>query len=133
MKVIHVSDLEGVQFTGGISYRPILEKDNVGFSVCKTVIPKGGPHRWQYKYHQEACYCIKGFGILTNLDTGISTMIGEDVVYLVDQHENHEFEAIEDVVLISIFNPPLTGQEKHDKDGNYTRVDRTTTGSNSQY
>ena len=35
------------------------------------------------------------------------------------QNEEHTFEAIEDTILISIFNPPLNGNETHDENGNY--------------
>lgn len=122
MKIIRVNELEGVKFTGGMSYRPILEKDNMGFGVCKTVIPVGGPYHWHYPDHLEACYCIKGTGILTNLATGIATRITPDVIYALDQHDDHTFEALTDVVLISIFNPGLTGQEYHDENGQYKRA-----------
>ena len=112
-------ECEGVPFTGGTSYRPITEKDGMGFSVCKTVIPKGGPHHWHYKKHLEACYCVKGVGILTNLDTGEEHPVAKDMVYALDKNDNHTFEALTDVVLISIFNPPLTGNETHNEDGVY--------------
>jgi L-ectoine synthase len=67
----------------------------------------------------EACYCIKGQGELTNLETGVKHLITPDVMYVLDKHDDHTFEAFEDVVLISIFNPPLRGDEKHDSQGNY--------------
>lgn len=119
MKVIDVQQVAGVAFTGGTSYRPVTAKDGLGFSVCKTVIPKGGPHRWHYQNHLEACYCVSGFGTLTNLATGEKFHIQPDMVYLLDKYDDHSFEAIQDVILISIFNPPLTGKEKHDEHGNY--------------
>lgn len=120
MKIKRINQLEPVRFTGGISFRAVLKSDNMGFTVCKTVVPKGGPHHWHYINHLEACYCIKGSGELTNLETGVKHLITPDVVYVLDNHDDHSFEALEDTVLISIFNPPLTGQEKHDKNGQYT-------------
>lgn len=119
MQIKRINEIEGVQFTGGVSFRAILEKDNMGFSVMKTVVPIGGPHHWHYVNHLEACYCIKGRGILTELETGVRHMITPDVVYVVNNHDDHTFEALEDTVLISIFNPPLKGQEKHDENGHY--------------
>jgi L-ectoine synthase len=109
-----------VSFTGGVSMRAVLKKDNVGFSINKTIIPKGGPHHWHYPHHQEACYCISGKGILTDLKTGNKHLISPDVIYVLDNHDDHTFEALEDVVLISIFNPPLKGNETHNKEGIYT-------------
>lgn len=120
MKIKRINQIDPVAFTGGVSFRAIIEKDNMGFGVCKTVIPKGGPYNWCYKNHLEACYCIKGKGELIDLSTGIKTLIVPDVVYILDSHDNHTFEAIEDTVLISIFNPPLIGHETHDKNGNYS-------------
>lgn len=119
MKVKRINQIEGVQFTGGVSFRALLEKDNMGFSVMKTMIPKGGPHHWHYVNHLEACYCIKGRGILRDLATGEAHFITPDVVYVLDNHDDHTFEALTDVILISIFNPPLKGNEKHDENGHY--------------
>src|SRR6187549_3360047 len=119
MKIIRTNDLEPVEFTGGVSFRPVVEKHGMGFSVHKTVIPKGGPWKWHYPKHLEACYCVRGKGEIINLATGIASMIVPDVVYLLDQHDEHTFEAFEDTVLISIFNPPCKGHETHDANGQY--------------
>lgn len=123
MRVINVNDLANterdVQFNEGYSIRPVLEKDGMGFSVHKTMIRKGTVGHWHYKNHLESCYCISGKGILTSLDTGEKYEITPDVIYSLDNHDNHTFEAITDVVLISIFNPPVKGSETHKKDGSY--------------
>jgi len=123
MKIVRIKELEEterqVSFTGGISFRALIEKDGMGFTVCKTVIPKGNPNHWHYPNHLEACYCIKGKGVITDLINGISTLITPDVMYVLDKHDDHTFEALEDTILISIFNPPLTGKETHDENGQY--------------
>jgi L-ectoine synthase len=119
MKTIKVSDVKGVNFTGGISYRTVLKKDNMGFSLMKTVIKKGGPYLWHYKNHKEACYCVSGYGQVKDLETGEVSIIEPGVTYLVDNHQKHEFTAFKITVLISVFNPPLNGNETHDKEGNY--------------
>lgn len=123
MKVVRIEKLpkkRAVKFTGGVSYRAVVAADKVGFSVNKTVIPVGPPSRWQYKHHQEACYCIKGSGMLVNLETNEAFRIVPDTVYVLDKHDNHSFEAFDEVILISIFNPPLRGDETHDENGNYS-------------
>lgn len=102
-----------------ISYRLLTESDNMGFTVCKTVIPKGGPHHWHYTKHQEACYCISGHGLLLNKETSEEFHITPDTIYILDNHDDHEFTAFTDVILISVFNPPLTGHELHKEDGSY--------------
>lgn len=123
MKTRSIQEITGtdrdVQFKEGQSLRLVLERDNMGFSVHKTIIPKGQKGHWHYKHHLEACYCIKGSGILTNLETNEAFIIDVDTIYLLDNHDNHTFEALEDVVLISIFNPPVTGNEIHREDGSY--------------
>lgn len=102
------------------SIRAILADDGMGFSVHKTIIPKSDTaHNWHYKEHLEACYCISGRGILKNLDSGDKYEIAPDTIYLLDKHDNHTFLPIEDTVLISIFNPPVYGNEVHDENRSY--------------
>ncbi len=119
MKVKDVNKIKGVEFTGGNSQRFVLEDDNLGFAMMKTNVKQGGAYLWHYKNHLECCYCISGKGIIKNLETGESFEIKKDIAYLLDKHDKHEFTAITDCILISVFNPPLKGNEKHDKNGNY--------------
>ena len=109
-----------VSGVGFDSIRVLLERDGMGFSLHKTIIPKGGPYNWHYKHHLEACYCISGIGELIDLETGNRYIIEPDSTYILDKHDNHTFEALEDVVLISVFNPPVTGNEVHQEDGSYS-------------
>lgn len=106
---------EGKGFT---SYRYILQDDNMGFTVCRTEVKKGGPYEWHYPYHKESCLCIAGHGIITDQD-GVSQSIHPGDMYVLDKHQKHTFEAIAPTVLISIFNPPLTGLEVHDENNEY--------------
>lgn len=123
MKIRKIKEIIGtpreVKGQGFTSFRLLLEHDNMGFSLHKTVIPKGEPQHWHYKNHLEACYCVKGRGEIINLETGEGFIIEPDTTYILDQHDDHTFEATEDTVLISVFNPPVTGQEVHDENGNY--------------
>ena len=68
---------------------------------------------------KESCYCIQGKGILTNLTTEKEYKINVGDIYILDNHDNHTFESLEDVILISVFNPPIKGNEIHQKDGSY--------------
>lgn len=123
MKVIKIEELKNTdrevefQYGGFISYRVLTKSDEMGFTVCKTIIPKCKPQYWHYPNHLESCYCIKGYGELVNLETGESFDIQPDTIYVLNKNERHTFEAkSEEVVLISVFNPPLNGNETH-KDG----------------
>ena len=62
------------------SQRLLLEKDGMGFSFHKTILPKGLKQSWHYKKHLEACYCIEGEAFITNLETGerLNMAFGED-------------------------------------------------------
>jgi L-ectoine synthase len=40
-------------------------------------------------------------------------------MYALDKHDKHFFKALEPVVLICVFNPPLAGNEVHQADGSY--------------
>lgn len=123
MKVRTVSEIIGterdVHGVGFRSLRIILAKDRMGFSLHKTVIPAGDTCHWHYKNHLESCYCVAGHGELINLETGDRYDILPDTTYILDSHDDHTFRAIEDVILISVFNPPVVGNEVHGKDGSY--------------
>ncbi len=126
MKIVKTEDLKGtereVHGKGFTSMRILLEKDRMGFSLHKTIIPKGDVEHWHYKHHLEACYCVYGFGILTDLETGEEFEIRADTTYVLDNHDNHTFQALDDTVLISVFNPPVVGDEVHLEDGSYASL-----------
>jgi L-ectoine synthase len=125
MKIRRTKDIIGterdVNFTGGNSLRLILAKDGMGFSFHETHVRKGRWH-WHYKNHLESCFCVSGHGWIHDLETGNSYEIKKGTIYILDNHDNHEFEALEDTVLLSVFNPPIVGNESHDKNGNYKLI-----------
>lgn len=122
MKLLNANKLPKdrvVKFGGGVSNRLLLDSDNMGYTMTKTVIEPGRVNRWHYKNHLESCYCISGNATLVNETTGEQHAIGPDDVYVLDDNDPHTFEAHEETILICIFNPPLTGQEVHKDDGSY--------------
>lgn len=128
MKVINTNDLPQERIVscpkgGFVSNRILLMSDNMGYTMTKTVIPVNGRQFWHYKNHFESCYCVSGKGILTNAITNETFEIKPDVTYVLDKNDPHYFEALEEVTLICVFNPPLTGQEVHQEDGSYIQDD----------
>lgn len=125
MKVIHTANLPAdrrVEFHAGVSHRILLDSDNMGYTLTKTVIsPKAGKVFQHYKNHLESCYCVSGLATLTNALTGETHTITSDITYVLDHNDPHYFEAHEETVLICTFNPPLTGQEIHQEDGSYAK------------
>lgn len=125
MKVIRTAELPQERIVdcpkGGFrSHRILLAQDGAGYSMTKTVLPPAGRQFWHYKHHIESCYCVSGKALLTNATTGQYWAIGPDTTYVLDNHDPHFFEAIEETVLICVFNPPLTGRELHGDDGAYS-------------
>lgn len=126
MKIVKVNDLRGTSRDvdcpkGGFkSIRMLLEEDGMGYTLTNTFIPKGPPQMWHYKSHLETCYCISGHGLLRDLTTGTVHEIVPGTAYILDKHDAHEFQAVEDTTLICVFNPPLKGREVHGADGSYS-------------
>jgi L-ectoine synthase len=57
---------------------------------------------------------------VVDVKTGKTYPIGPGTLYALDEHDEHILRAISgDLRLVCIFNPPLTGQEKHLPDGSY--------------
>ena len=129
MYTVKISDLVGTDrevkcpHGGFTSYRVLLARDYMGFGLHKTAVPKGERQHWHYKHHREACYCIAGRGYLTSAKTGETYEIVPDTVYVLDNHDDHYFQAVEDVVLVSVFNPPVIGSEVHGDDGSYSAAE----------
>jgi len=129
MRVIRLGDLTGTAADvrcphgGFVSLRGILAGDRMGFSLHKTIIPPGPPQRWHYKHHQEACYCVSGSGLLTDNSTGMQWVITPDNLYVLDDFRPHTFQAIVEVVLISVFSPAVVGREVHQSDGSYPIIE----------
>lgn len=125
MKIIRVSDLKGTDREvkcpngGFVSNRILLEKDGMGYSLTKTVIPPKGEQHWHYKNHLESCYCVSGGGYIIDLATNEEHVIKPGTTYVLDKHDDHIFEAMLETVLICVFNPPLKGMETHREDGSY--------------
>lgn len=107
--------VEGVQWGNGKSYRMLTAKDQMGFTVCHTVVNAGSESNLQYRNHLEACYCISGRGRVLSSDGKIAYELEPGAIYALDKNDPHTLiaEEGEDMHLISVFNPPLTGQEKH--------------------
>jgi len=102
-----------------VSRRFLLKSDGMGFSFHETTIYAGTKTLIWYKHHLEAVYCVGGRGKLEVIDTGEIFEIEDGTMYALDSHEKHYLSAEEDMRLICVFNPPLSGKEDHDEDGVY--------------
>ena len=102
-----------------VSRRFLLRRDGMGFSFHETTIFAGTETLIWYKNHLEAVYCVAGKGELEDLTTGEIHKIADGTMYALNGHEKHHLRATEDLRLICVFNPPLTGTEVHDREGTY--------------
>ena len=123
-----IRTLEGLEKAGMIktlgggtvrAARVITAADRIGFSYSDNRVSKGSDMTLWYKHHWEANYIISGRGELID-QTGDGRLVLEPgVLYMVGPNDRHRFLATEDEHHISVFWPPLTGEERHDADGAY--------------
>ncbi len=111
------------------SRRLLLAKDGVGFSLHDTVMYKGTETFMWYKNHIEAVYCIEGEGELEEVETGTRYTISAGTLYTLNGHEKHIMRPKEDMRMICVFNPPVTGRETHDENGVYPLITEPDTPS----
>ena len=90
----------------------------MGFSFHETTIFPGGRTHIHYKNHLEAVWCVEGDGSIQTIADGKTYALEPGVVYALNEHDEHWLcGGKEPLRVICVFNPPLTGQEVHDKDG----------------
>ena len=99
------------------SIRILLQEDKVGFTLCDVRLAAGNKAVLWYKHHWEANYILHGRGIVSDLTSGESWPLESGTMYIVGPDDRHSIEAVSDLHLISIFNPPLQGDEQHDEEG----------------
>ncbi len=101
------------------SKRIILAGDGVGFSFHETTINANSVSEFQYRHHVEAVWVVEGSGVLTNLENGDEFKLEPGTMYLLDGHEKHRVTCHEQLRMMCVFNPPVTGKEVHDETGTY--------------
>lgn len=117
-----LSDVEAtdffVEWGNGTSHRLLTETDRMGFTVCHTVVRAGSESVLEYRNHLEACYCIAGEGEVEDMAGNVLPIRPGDI-YVLDQHDKHFLRGGRetDLVLVSVFNPPLKGTERHRLEG----------------
>lgn len=108
---------------GWVSRRYLLKKDGMGFSFHETIIETGATLEMEYKNHLEAVYCVKGRGTLYSYAEDTTYLIGPGTMYALNCHDKHRLTCIEEMTMMCVFNPPVTGSEVHDKSGAYPLVE----------
>lgn len=114
MIVRHVDSATTVEWGNGLSRRLLLAADGMGYSLTDTIVSAGTSSLLEYRHHLEACYCVDGFGSVTEA-SGQSHRLVPGTLYALDQHDRHVLEADpgQDLRLICVFTPALHGGEVH--------------------
>lgn len=129
MIVKHLDKIIGtdadVDSEGWNSRRFILKSDGMGYSVNDTIIKQGAELDMEYRNHLETVYCIEGEGEIEDLATGEIHAIRAGTLYALNKHDHHILRANRGthMRMVCVFNPPLTGREKHDATGAYPILD----------
>jgi quercetin dioxygenase-like cupin family protein len=101
------------------SARFLTRADGMGFSYNDNRVSNGSDAVLWYRHHWEANYIISGRGEVTDLTTGQAWPLEPGVLYVVGPNDRHRFRVTEDEHHVSVFCPPLRGDERHDEDGGY--------------
>jgi L-ectoine synthase len=107
-------EIAPVDWGNGTSHRLLVEADNMGFALAHTVVRAGTESKLEYRRNLEACYCIGGSGIVEDTDGNVVNL-KPGVLYALNNNDRHFLRADpdEDLELISVFNPPIRGDEQH--------------------
>ena len=106
-----------------VSRRMLLHRDGMGFSFHETIIFADTETRIWYKNHLEAVYCVEGRGEIETIEDGKIYPITPGTMYALNENDEHLLRGFEDMRLVCVFNPPVTGLEIHDEDGAYPLAD----------
>ena len=99
--------------------RLVTAADGMGFSMSDVRVAAGAVQHLWYKHHWEANLIVAGEGRLVEAATGEHHALAPGVLYCVGPKDRHTLEMGTEVRLLAIFNPPLSGEERHDADGAY--------------
>lgn len=101
------------------SARFLTAADSMGFSYNENKVGQGTDLVVWLKHHWEANYIISGKGEVTDLTNEERWPLEAGVLYVVGPNDRHRLCFTEDECHVSIFCPPLTGNERFDEDGSY--------------
>jgi len=101
--------------------RLLTKSDGLNFSVSEARGGKVGASTLWYKNHWEANYIRSGTATLEDCHTGQRWPLAPGTLYCVGPKDKHQIirEVECEMRIISVFSPPIVGEETHDADGAY--------------
>ena len=115
--VVAAGRLKELQGGDTRSARYLTAAEGVGFSFHVNRCQAAPAHRLWYRHHWEANYILSGTGHVEDLGTGEAWPLESGSLYNVGPKDRHRVTAETDLHLVSVFCPPLRGDEQHDADG----------------
>jgi len=97
--------------------RMLNKADDIGFSFSDVHFDAGATTDLWYKNHWEGNYIAAGRGTVNDLTTGESWELAPGLLYSVGPKDRHRITAETDLHILSVFCPPIQGDEQHDADG----------------
>jgi quercetin dioxygenase-like cupin family protein len=113
--------------------RFLTAADGMGFTMSDVQLEPGMDQVMWYKNHWEANYVAAGTGTLEDTGTGRTWPLEAGVIYAVGPKDRHRIAARENMHIVSIFNPPLSGNEAHDSDGAYEPTGKVPPGRGAMF
>ncbi len=114
--------LERIKFPSDHSFRSarfIIASDDMGFSYNENRVNEGVILNVWLKNHWEANYIVSGRVEVTDSESGKKWSLEAGAVYVVGPNDRHQLQFKEDECHLSVFFPPLSGNEHFDEDGSY--------------
>lgn len=105
------------------SKRLLLKKDRFGFSLHESTVHAGREVTVWYKNHLEAVYIFKGEGELENTANDQIFPLRPGTLYALYKEDRVTIRAKTEMVMVSVFNPPVAGDERHAEDGSYPLIE----------
>lgn len=101
------------------STRFLIIPDGMGFTLSDVRVAGGMSSVLWYRHHWEANYIVAGTGTVRDLERDRSWPLAPGTLHTVGPTDRHLVDPDDDLHVVSVFNPPLVGDEAHDSDGAY--------------
>jgi L-ectoine synthase len=98
------------------SVKLVTAAHDMGISMSYNTIGAGIESTLWYKNYWETNYIIAGACDVQDVTMGERWPLPPSALYTMGPRDRHFSRAFEDVILLSVFNPPLAGTEFHDED-----------------
>ncbi len=115
------------------STRFLTIPDGLGFTMSDVRVAGGMSSVLWYRHHWEANYIVAGTGSVRDLERDRSWPLSPGTLYTVGPTDRHLVDPDDSLHVVSVFNPPLVGDEAHDSDGAYPPTGPVPEGRESMF